>query len=296
MLSVLLIMAQLSNVTPGQPPTQLRFVHLDRNAAVYVDDAATAPDPSQEGATRTRSLRVPFTAEDAPYWIIERHDCTTRQTQAIWRRDANPDLQGGPHVIPGSAQDWAADLDPAGAAVGSDVCGATQRPADAGTPMTPDEALRQANDLPLETRFEPDLYTRYGDLGHSLAFLGMDQRYVGWFVEPRSARPDEGGAVVDALEINGRSSADGGRVTWRRLHFDCEGQMRTLKGQRYADGPRALATVPPETTDTPIEPDSMMSRVQRYACAPRVRTVNGLNSAIAGIVAHVAAVDAAGRN
>ena len=72
--------------------------------------------------------------------------------------------------------------------------------------------------------------------------------------------------------------------------------MQTLKGQRYAEGPRALAAVTPETTETPIEPNSMMSRVQRYACAPKARVVNGLDSAIAGIVAHVAAVDAAGRD
>ena len=299
-MTALLLTAQLAAVPPGQPPARLRFLHMDRYAAVYVDDAATEPDLVRRTQLRTRSLHVPFDTEDAPYWSTQRHDCAGRQSQSLWHESAIAALHDGKNYTPGALQDWDTDPDKARAAVGVDACDAAGRSAVVAPLASPDDAISHAYDLPLDMRFQPALYVRHGDLGETLDFLGLDHQGVGWFVEPRSDRPDGAGAVADVLAINGRTTDTGERFVWFRLHFDCRNRMLTLKGQRYAEGPRALEPVMREATSMPIAPDSMLGRVQQYACTPdnppEVQTVNGLDSAIAGIVAHVAAIDAAARD
>jgi hypothetical protein len=295
-LSALLMTAQLASVPPGQPPARLRFVHMDRYAAVYVDDAATAPDLVRQTQLRTRSLHVPFDTEDAPYWSTQRHDCAGRQSQSLWHESAIAELHDGKTYTPGSLQDWDTDADKARAALGADACDVEGRSALVTPLPSPDDAINQAYDLPLEMRFQPALYARYGDLGETLDFLGLDHQGVGWFVEPRSDRQDGSGAVADVLAISGRLAASGERFVWFRLRFDCNGRMLTLKGHRYAEGPRPLEPVMLEATSISIASDSMLGRVQQYACTPdnppEVQVVPGLDSAIAGIVAHVAAMDA----
>lgn len=299
-LTALLLTAQLAAVPPGEPPARLHFAHMDRLGAVYLDEAFTRPDVDEPGTIRTRSLRVPFDTEHAPVWITERHDCEGRRTQPLWRESAIELMHDGIHDIAGSLQPWSDHTLDSGASVGRMACRAVPIPLPRSPGLSPDEAMNEAYQAPLEVRFQPDLYETMGDVGETLDFLGLDHQGVGWFVEPRSDRPDGAGAVADVLAINGRTTDTGERFVWFRLHFDCRNRMLTLKGQRYAEGPRALEPVMLEATSMAIAPDSMLGRVQQYACTPdnppETQAVPGLDSAIAGIVAHVAAIDAAARD
>lgn len=288
----LLLIAQLAAVPPGEPPTQLKFVHVDGTAASYIDDAFTRPDEDRPGAIRTRILRVPFDTRLEPYWLTQRHDCEGRRSQPLWRESAIELMYEGRRDIPGGLSDWDAHSQ----AVGQAACGAAEIRTPAPAPLTPDEAMMQAYRLPLDVRFQPELYATTGDLGETLDFLGLDHAEIGWFVEPRSVQPDGESAIIDALAINGRAPADGERFVWFRLRFDCRDQMLTLGGHRYAEGPRPLAPVMLEATAISIAPLSMMARIQQYACTPDdppdLQAVPGLRSAIAGIVGHVTAQDA----
>lgn len=289
---VLLAIAQLVAVPPGEPPARLRFVHVDRTAATYVDDAFTRPDEDRPATIRTRSLRVPFDTQFEPYWLTQRHDCTDGRSQPLWRESAIELMHDGRTDIAGSLSEASPDA----RAVGEAACGEASLPTPPPAPLTPDEAMMQAYELPLEVRFQPALYEKTGDIGETLDFLGLDHDGVGWFVEPRSDRPDGDGAVADVLAINGRAVASGERFVWFRLRFDCRDQVLTLQGHRYAEGPRPLEPVMLAATSMRFEPGSMLARVQRYACTPDdppdLQAVPGLDSAIAGIVAHVAAREA----
>jgi hypothetical protein len=291
---ILALMFQLAAVPPGEPPARLRFVHMDSQSAVYVDDAFTRSDQTQPGTTRTRSLHVPFDTENEPFWITERHDCEGKRTQPLWRESAIEMMHDGRRAIPGMLRPWSDPAYGAGAAVGGAVCHPEQQPTPAPEPLSPDEAMNQAYQLPLEVRFQPAIYEKTGDLGETLDFLSLDQNAVGWFVEPRGAGPGNDGALVDVLMVNARSGPDEERFAWLRLRFDCRGQVLTLEGRRYAEGPRDLGAMPLEATSRPVPSGGPMALVQRYACSPddrpEAQAVPGLGSAIAGVVAHVAAM------
>lgn len=292
LIPALLAAAQLAAVPPGEPPARLYFAHMDRLHAVYLDEAFTRPDEDRPGTIRTRSLRVPFNTEHEPYWITERHDCEGEgRSQALWRESAIQMVHDGRADFSGSLQPW---NDDASSAVGRIACGAVPIPQPRPAPLSPDDAINAAYDLSLEVRFQPALYEKTGDIGETLDFLGLDSDGVGWFVEPRSDRPDGDGAIIDVLAISGRNHASGERFAWFRVRFECGlDRLLTLQGEHYAEGPRHLKPTPLRATSSPVQEGGMMARIQQYACTPEnppeLQAVEGLNSAIAGIVAHVAA-------
>ncbi|MBU1347042.1 MAG: hypothetical protein KKA16_08840 [Alphaproteobacteria bacterium] len=293
--------AQVAAVPPGEPPARLRFVHMDRLAAVYVDEAFTRPDVDEAGTIRTRSLHVPFDTAHEPAWLTERHDCDLGLTQPLWRESAIGMMYDGPRDIAGVLTAWDDGAPDSGAAVGQAVCAPPPEQTPSSDPLSPDEAMNRGYQLALEVRFQPALYEQTGDVGESLDFLGLaSDGGVGWFVEPRSDRPDGEGAIADVLTINCRSRSDSERFVWRRLRFDCRGHVLTLQGERYAEGPRHIGSIMSEPMPVDVESNSLMPLVQQYACAaddpPALQPVPGLESAIAGITAHVAANDALPRN
>ncbi len=266
--AVLALMIQLASAPPGEPPAQLHFVYLDRVAAVYVDDAFTRQDAAGPALVQSRSLHVPFDTGIAPYWLTERHDCAGRSSQAVWRESAIELMHDGREAVTAAPTAWTDRGPGAPATVGATACEGSRQPA--STPLTPDEAMNAAYQLPLEIRFQPAIYGRTGDLGETLDFIGLDGEDVGWFVEPRSPVSGEGGATIDVLTISGRAEVTD-RFAWQQLRFDCSlSQVVVLQGQLYAEGPTHIRPIPvsePPAVVT-MEADSLLARVRRYACDP----------------------------
>lgn len=279
--------AQLLAPPAGLPSPRLTLIHFDGAAAVHVD---VSPD----SGTSRLALVTPFDTQWEPYWLKVDVDCAAGRVRSDWRQSA-VGFGDAPRM---SLDDWPDPLEGTGPApaLGRHVCAGETLFPGAAAAADAEAAMQEAYDLRQTVREQPDLYTRAGDLGETLEFLGLARDDFGWFVDPLSAHATaDGGAEIQTLRIAGRDPGElpGARYVWSRMRFSCETPTgRTLVAFAYDDRHR-LVDGPGVETELPVfAPNSPLALSRQFACSPGTppesQTVQGLGSALIGIRDHFA--------